>query len=170
MNDKRTDCETIKRDLALHASGDLPPKRARVVEEHVTCCPQCRERLQALIRDVEAARMLGATPGDEARLTHVRRDVLEQVRSGSIRLPARKALRHTLAATCALAVAAVIWLASDDAPTRIAKEAPKTPNTASTAEHSALGEPTVEEEWKQDPVLVKLYVDDPNMVIIWLGD
>ncbi len=63
MND--AECETISESLVDYADGELPATESASVAQHLTTCAQCRTKLDALRRSLEAAHTIWADAESE---------------------------------------------------------------------------------------------------------
>jgi anti-sigma factor RsiW len=73
-------CDVIYEDLAAFASGDLDDRRRRQLEQHISRCGRCRQRLEALSKtDALLQKLTPVQPGRSAVLA-ARRAVSEQTR------------------------------------------------------------------------------------------
>ena len=102
------DCKRTRKRLNAYLDGELKPRRANAVREHLSTCPRCEAELDELRRLNEA---LGALPGMDAPLGFARRVRLAaESRSAGARLVVLDRLRPALAhAALVLVVLAGLW-------------------------------------------------------------
>jgi len=55
-------CHEIEKELSAYLDGELPPKEADRVREHIAKCPACARELERLRRVIETMRELPAVP------------------------------------------------------------------------------------------------------------
>jgi anti-sigma factor RsiW len=170
-------CQEFEPLIALYIEGELPD--AKQVEEHVTVCADCRELLQDLQASQAAVRQWASEPVDTALLAAVRAGVLSRIED-------RRRLIWPWVAAVAMAAALIaVFLvpprkpaAESPAPVPIAQTPPvsggadppvrsRRPRRRSVAVRTPpkahVSEPT-------PPLVVKMFTDDPDIVIIWLVD
>ncbi len=166
-------CSKAERLLALHAGGDLPAEETRKVEEHLRTCLNCQELAKGLAVSHAALKSLHEEELDASRLADVRRRVLD--RAAAARPSWLDALRWWHAAPAGLAVAAVMGIAlypRSDVP--LPPEPPVirlVPPVIAKNPPPAIQEPErPRAAAPQEPLLVKMFTDDPDVVIYWLID
>lgn len=167
-------CSRWERQLALLVEGDLGEREARQVEEHLAACPACREFLEELRQSQAALRELGGEEVDGVALAAVRQRVLAEVES---RKPAWVfGLRwwHAVPVGVAAALMAVVlWLRVPEVepPPAMAVWAPPAPELVRSAPPPAVRKvPEIKPAAPTEPLLVKFFTDDPDVVIYWIID
>ena len=112
MNDETCTCRDLDERLAAYVDGDAPPAARRPVDEHLSACPACRERMEAeraahqLLHDSRVRLRVAAPSGLRARCA------AHQVpRRGAL---ARRWVPLSLAATLVLAIGGVFLLGIND--------------------------------------------------------
>ncbi len=180
-------CSRFEPLIALYVEGDLATPE---IEEHLRACAGCRALAEQLERSQAALRSLREEEVPEAALAEVRRRVLDEISS---RKPTWLfALRwwHGVAAgvTAAVLVAALsprpevppppnqpVLSLPAPAINHLLSGAGPRPAAASHAAQAEAGRgPTAARRaappQPQEPLLVKMFTDDPNVVIYWLID
>ena len=77
-------CETTYQDLAAFATGELEPQRQTQIDQHLSDCSSCRERLTALSRtDNLLASLTPVAPGNSTVLA-ARRALSELIRGPEV--------------------------------------------------------------------------------------
>ena len=152
------------------------------MEEHLAACPGCRELLEDLRASQAVVKQLGSESVDPALLASVRSGVLARIDQPSPWLWRR----WTAALAAALALIAMFVLAlrkpapappavpiaqappkPEEPKIEVASAAPSPPRAARRRTHR----PRRSVAGKTDqPLVVKMLTDDPNIVIIWLVD
>lgn len=184
-------CEDLGERIALHVTGDLPPRQAARVEAHLARCSRCQELADGFRRTARALESLGAEGADERASREVRSRVLERLRRGdavprpgsapwrwavaagvllSLTLAIAHRARHTDPPPCpgpiipgvGVPPPTVASAAAVDRPP--AKPSSRHRRAAGSAEASRGKEVTTARE----PMVVKLLTDDPEVVIYWL--
>lgn len=164
-------CRSVKKQLPLYAGDDLPQEKATVIKAHVAACDACQVELDALKAARNSARSLRdeAVPNED--FERLRQTVMEKVAAEEWRVPVlRRRQGAVLAALAPLGIAAVAALvlqgpapmpgqADDGSPPRAVITPPE------DVESSDATEMRVDE-----PVVVKIYTDDPDIVVYWLGE
>lgn len=163
-------CDAFESQIALYVGADLDSQETMRVEEHLATCSDCRELLADLQASQVALRELASDAVDAAMLTAIRSRVLSGI--GERRNP-----RWPWVAAFALAVPLVMtpviarWAVAPLPPVplvvaRAPVEKPLTPHRRRVVKRRPA--PPV---WKEEqPLVVKMLTDDPNIVIIWLVD
>ncbi len=187
-------CADFEKLIALDVEGDLPKNQAGGVSRHLRTCPHCQDFAEKLQASQSFLRELAGETPDEAALQEVRVGVLNRLRTEAApkAFPVwRFALGAALAAM--LAFAAIMLRRSASAPpvqaTAIMQppaamkamrqaiaappnsliQSPKRVRTA-TARKSFSGAPRERARQRPEPLMVKLYTDNPNVVIYWQVD
>ncbi|MBM3745882.1 MAG: hypothetical protein FJW34_08795 [Acidobacteria bacterium] len=163
-------CRRFEKDVALWVEGDLPPRQARRLEAHLPACPDCQQLVEGLRASQAALKELHAEAVEED-LAAVRLRVLARIRTER---PQRRGWAWAYALGASLAVAAAVWVllprpsAPPLPPPRMLKPAPvevarPAPPAAARPRPTRAKPPAAPE-----PLLVKLYTDDPDVIIYWL--
>lgn len=187
-------CKRWQRAVALLVEGDLPAGRAASVSAHLERCSTCRQFAEELRETQAALHALTREPIPDALCAEVRERVFAAtvlagqavVRHSDWKEPARRlALYATACITVTIVLGSALYLASvtalpTDAPMQapaphvsaLAPEPPEVPlertlvagnGTVSSRAHESPGA-------ARQPLVVKLYTDNPNLTIIWLAD
>lgn len=180
-------CGDWEERIALRAGGDLGQEEAAAVDHHLAECAQCRETAAAYGWGLDLLRETHGEPIPEAHFAAVRARVLAEL--GRERRPV---WRRPWAWALAAAVAAVLvaWVA---VPVRQPTPRIATARQAASviapivSEPPAAGTPAAkparvarvrrspvnrqpETRSTEEALLVKLYTDDPNVIIYWIAD
>lgn len=166
-------CGRFEKAIALWVEGDLPPPQARRLEAHLEACPACREFAEGLRASQEALKSLAQAPADEAALDRVRQRVLARIGGEPT---GRRPLGWVYALAGSLVAATVAaWLLvprpAPQAPTRVVVQAPvevSRPAPAKDKTGVLSHRPKPAPPAATEPLVVKLYTDDPDVVIYWL--
>jgi anti-sigma factor ChrR (cupin superfamily) len=169
------DCSRYESQLALYAGGDLTGREAQELEGHLRVCPGCHELAEGLAQSQAALRRLGEDDVDEEALRQVRRRVMGEV--GSRRpswLYYTLGWRYGLAAGLAVLVAAIAL--TPRAPTTPSLPPPPIPVVELPLPVVAKPRPPARRpvvpvkpaSAAQEPLVVKMFTDDPDVVIYWL--
>ena len=159
--------------VALYAGGDLPAGEVDAVEQHLATCAECRDSLPVYSANC-AALADAVNEIDAAAAAAVRHRVMSELRGGRTRWwPA------WVGTAAALLVAIAIGSQSERA---VLYYVPGTPAVANvvvphapaviTVQHHRRrpAQPKPVETKPEEPILVKLETDDPNIVIYWITD
>jgi hypothetical protein len=168
-------CREYEPLIALYVEGDL---NNREVERHLSECPACRELLEDLQASLAALKELSAV--DAVFLSAVRAGVLAKIEGR------RLTAWPWIAAFAAAVVLIAVVLMPPRKPALIAKtysgadplvrgRPPGRPSVIAQASPKAKrgrpgGRPRTKGSAPQEPLVVKMLTDDPNIVIIWLVD
>ena len=159
-------CSMDETLLALYAGGDLPEREARKVEAHLRSCPACRELAEVLTASQAALHSLRDEVLDASRLAEVRRRVMDRV--GSARPAWVYAFRWWQAVPVGLAAAVLVFVLYP----RPEIPPPPAPPVVAEAPPPEVPKPVpvrpMAAEPPQEPLLVKMFTDDPDVVIYWL--
>jgi hypothetical protein len=172
------DCSRYESQLALYAGGDLTGREAQELEGHLRVCPGCHELAEGLAQSQAALRRLGEDDVDEEALRQVRRRVMGEM--GSRRpswLYYTPGWRYAVtAAGLAVLVAAIALIPR--APTTLSLPPPPSPvvelplpvvvKPRPPARRPVV--PVKPASAAQEPLVVKMFTDDPDIVIVWLID
>lgn len=174
-------CEHWEERIALAAGGDLDDGKRAAVEDHVAACAPCAALLADLRASLVLLRDVHNEPIEEAHLAALRARVM-----ASVDAPRRWPWVAAVAFACgAVLAAAAAWfrpapvpeppplaVAAPPAPDALLRAMPdrsltvaapkRTPYRAATARERA--------QFAVEPVVVKLFTEDPNVVIYWIGD
>jgi hypothetical protein len=148
------------------------------VEEHLAVCADCRELLGDFRASQAAVKELGSEAVDAALLTAVRAGVLARIDDR------RRAVWPWVAAATAALAAALALLAvltparrpvTERRPVAMAQAPPRAqepPNPPAAGHRPAVRRARRLPSAKRPapPLVVKMYTDDPDIVIIWLVD
>lgn len=169
-------CGNAQRQLTLHVSGDLPSDKAVLLERHLDGCKRCCAFRDELALQRELLAELNATPvvvpePDFARI------IQKHDRLALGGLSWRQRFAGLVVASLTLAICVAWTWAPEPAQetTRLSKLAPM-PQVESTVTH-AVEKPAetakpelVDAAEDAPPTVMKLYTDDPDVVIYWFGD
>jgi hypothetical protein len=177
-------CTKFEKWVALSMEMQLPRRKARKLAAHLEGCAACRELAAGLEETRAALAMLEAVPG--AALEGVRTHVLGEVRRTAPPSAAQGPWRWVMAAAAAVVVLAVLFWPKPAPPppaVPVARQAeveqplslPKTgkPKAAPARRARAarrVHPAPVRKQPSPPPLLVKMQVDDPDIVILWLVD
>jgi len=163
-------CARFEPLIALHVGGELV---APEVEAHLRTCAECRGFAEELEHSQAALRSLREEEAPAAALAEVRGRVLDEIAS---RKPSWWfALRwHYALAPAAAAVALVVALSlrpplpPSPGPPSLSLPAPA---IAKSASPPSVRRPAPKPAAAlREPLLVKMFTDDPDVVIYWLID
>ncbi|MGD0497618.1 MAG: zf-HC2 domain-containing protein [Bryobacteraceae bacterium] len=185
-------CGDWEERIALHAGGDLPPDEAAEMERHLAGCAGCREAAASYGRDLALLHEAHADPIPEAHYAAVRARALAKLEER--RLTWRRVRLGGLATAAVAVVVGILWVrpASKPAPqvavARLpvpvgqasrpalvasgARAAKKTKKAGREARPTTLASVVAapKEPQPAEPLVVKLYTDDPNVIIYWIAD
>jgi hypothetical protein len=168
-------CQAFEPLIALYVEGDLPVGDTPLLEEHVAVCDDCRELLQDLRGSQAVVKELATEAVDGALLTAVRAGVMARIDDRR-----RLVWPWVAAATAALALLALFLTPSrrpapEPHPAVIAQAPPKVEAAVGGAgpparsrrprRRSVTARPPAQQQ-----LVVKMFTDDPDIVIIWLVD
>jgi len=181
-------CERLEKLIALWVEGDLEIGEARRIEAHLDECGACREFAAALKESQLGVKNLRDEAADSLTLERVRSRVLEQISTGqrSPRWFFGWAWGYALAGVLAvLAGGVILWRSHvprdipkpevqsaalteplPNLPVPAPAKPPKRRRVQRRPQVDAVKQPPAASE----PLMVKLFTDDPNVVIIWLVD
>jgi len=166
-------CQAFEALIALYVEGDLPGRDTPRVEEHLAVCAGCRELLEDFRASQAAVKELRSEAVDAALLTAVRAGVLARVDDRRVAV-----WPWVAALTAALALLAMLSPlrrpVPEPRPVGIAQAPPSlqaTPNPPAPDHRPAVRRPRLPSaNVPAPPLVVKMYTDDPDIVIIWLVD
>jgi anti-sigma factor RsiW len=192
-------CRFTENELALFVEGDLPPAKIREVEVHVLSCGGCREVVEELRETQSLFKGIRQETVSPQALAHLRTRVLGQVAARNLR-PSWGRWVYALAGVAFVVAVAVgvgrshtyrtplvqqviqqqsPELQSPPFKGGVARSAevvineqpprPRPRRVHPSLERRGLGEPQKSMEPPKE-TMVKLYTDDPNIVIYWLID
>lgn len=164
--------------IALYVGADLPDRDIPRVEQHLAVCPDCRQLLEDLQASQAALRELGSEVVDPAMLTAVRSGVLGVIGDRRRRVwPWVAGFAAAAALVTALLVTPRKPIEQPQPPQIARVPVPERVETARVVEEPVVlrrkrvarrAPPPV---WKEEqPLVVKMLTDDPDIVIIWLVD
>jgi len=170
------DYETL---IALYVENDLTEQEMSRVESHVETCAACSEFVAAMRESQAVLKALRLDRMNDAALAEVRASVMSEV--SSRRKPVgwpRFAIAAALVVTCALAW---MWRMRPDvaieSPSMAAVTVPPAPMTLVHAPSRTKHHPMRAARrsrpapvFKSEPLVVKMFTDDPQVVIYWLVD
>jgi anti-sigma factor RsiW len=187
-------CNYFEKLIALDVEGDLPSHQAVGVSQHLRTCPHCREFAEKLQASQTLLKELAHEAPDEAALQQVRLGVLSRVPTEAT--PAgfpvwRFALGAALVTMLAFAgirlkrpapapplqvnalmpppeAMRVIRQAATPAPTSPGRNPEKA--RVATARKPFSGALRASAKQRPEPLMVKLFTDNPNVVIYWQVD
>lgn len=164
-------CKDWEERIALHVGGDLPAAEAAEVERHLAACDGCREAAAAFGRGLELLREAHQEPLEPAPFTAVRARVLAQ-----LELKRRPLWAYGLVAA-AVMLLVLLALRPGRAPrpqVMLVMPPPPPPKEMPVIVGQGRALPgRVKRAGRgpaQQPLLVKLVTDDPNVVIYWIAD
>jgi anti-sigma factor RsiW len=170
------DYETL---IALYVENDLTEQEMSRVESHVETCAACSEFVAAMRESQAVLKALRLDRVDDADLAEIRASVMSEVssRRKPIAWP-KLAIAAALVVTCAVAW---MWRMRPDVavvvPSRAAVTVPPAPMTLvhtplRTKHHPvrAARHARSAPVFKSEPLVVKMFTDDPQVVIYWLVD
>jgi predicted anti-sigma-YlaC factor YlaD len=168
-------CSEWEQRIALAAGGDLDRAEAAEVETHLAGCADCRsfaEEIAAVRDDLSSFRAV-----DDASVAEVRALVMGRLRS-------RRAATLSLVKIAAAAIACLVFgwtllpsrdVATPARPKMIAAETPRQVEArppvvrqAAVRKHRPTQPPQVAPA--VEPTIVKIFTDDPDVVIVWIAD
>jgi len=129
------DCKRIEEKLPAYLEGALPPEEVKLVEGHLTACPNCRLALEHLVRAGKLVRELDEAeppPWLKQRIMERVREERER-RGGFLRrlfYPLHIKIPATALATVLIAVFAVYIFRAVEPETRYLHQVPSEPTTA----------------------------------------
>lgn len=175
-------CAGYEALIALYVENDLTEEETRQVERHLDACEGCREFAAGLRESQAAFKALRLETVDEAEYVEIRAKVRTEILKPR-RTPVWR--RYAVAAAAGLAlVAGWMWRMQPrgivETPAAIVAKAPSAPLERVQAQV----EPKIRARrmrhvarrlkakpaFKSEPLLVKMFTDDPDVVIYWLVD
>jgi anti-sigma factor RsiW len=168
-------CSQWERQLALLVEGDIGEREAREVEVHLAACSACREFVAELRESQAALRELGGEEVDGVALAAVRHRVLAQVESRTSAWRFVRRWWHAVPVGVAAAVmmAVVLWprVPEVEPPPALAVWTPPAPEVVRSAAPPVMRRvPEIKAAVAAEPLLVKFFTDDPDVVIYWIID
>ncbi len=176
-------CSDWEERIALHAGGDLPPAEAAEVERHLRECAGCQVLAFGLKQSLALLKEAHDEPLAAAHFSAVRARVvaeLEQEPRRGVLWARRRAWSYGLAA---VAVALLVMLALRPGRTPVVARANRSLTFAApslpvrepaTPPHRRVARRVVRanvpDTSSEEPLVVKLQTDDPNVVIYWIAD
>jgi predicted anti-sigma-YlaC factor YlaD len=174
-------CAEWREKIALFTGADLPADEAVAVEAHLSVCDGCRAFEQELSET--RAMLLSMRTVDETDVAIVRSNVLSKLQGRPRRSVFAWMPYAAAAAVVVLMFDLAMWRtpavekrplagargsvpAATSAPTRLVAETPK------QAVRVAKRKPRVRPQPKPaaEPMVVTLFTDDPDVVIVWITD
>lgn len=187
-------CADSERLIALDVEGDLPKHQAGGVSQHLRNCPHCREFAEKLRASQTFLKELAHEAPDAVLLQEVRVGVLNRLSTEAAPsiFPVWR-FAFGAAVVAMLAFAAIMWRRPAPAPPgpvtamvqpsaatqamrKVTASAPTSParnperaRAAATGKSFAGSLPALARR-RPEPLMVKLYTDNPNVVIYWQVD
>jgi len=177
-------CSRFEKLIALYAGDDLPERKARRVQAHLSACASCRRLAEELSASQSALKALRGETVEEALLLRTRQRVLARLaaqRPERLRVAWRWAC--ALPAGLMVGLGAWMFLGRGPAPapvphqepaqapraqvSRLAESAPRPAIRTAFPSRRAV-RPVARPPAAPQPLLVKLITDDPSVVIYWL--
>ena len=172
-------CRDWEDRIALYAGGDLAAAEAQAVERHVAACAGCQSLLGGLRGSLETLRQAHGEPVDAAHYAAVRARVMGQLERG---LDTR--WRHAWVYAMVVAAVALTVAVWPRPPERLLAPMPPAP-VAPVAQVQVQVQPAepvahpaphrmrprklaMKSPESAEPLVVKLYTNDPNVVIYWI--
>jgi anti-sigma factor RsiW len=166
-------CKDRELEIALYAGGDLPVEEAAEIERHIAGCEECRELLGVYAAS-RAELAETAADVDEFAVSAVRHRVMAKLRA-----PRRRFI--PVFASAAVTVAAAALVIGIFAPRRhvdtmnLQPPAPAVahvsiPNHPATERTAVVPHARARRAGPEEPTVVWLETDDPNIVIYWIAD
>lgn len=165
-------CDRWERQIALAAGGDLVESDGRALELHLDECSDCR-RLHAEFAAVRAE-LRSLRDVDSPELDALRLNVMNAVRGRRDSL-----LRSAVGLAAGLLAVSLGWTVYRPGEIAPPPRPPAIVATAAVAQRNVAFRPTVakptptkasRDQRERSPMLVKLYTDDPDVVILWIAD
>jgi len=186
-------CIYSENDIALFVEGDLASEKAGEVQEHLEFCAACSALVADLQQSQTAFKSLRQDTVSAAALSSVRARVLSEIRESRVKPAWGRWIYATAYATAAAMFAAVIGLGiasqmrTPSLPQVQQVVLPVPPNIKEVGTPLLAGKASHDEVVPARPVrrsvaarvtassapkqtVVKLFTDDPNIVIYWLID
>jgi anti-sigma factor RsiW len=171
-------CSDWEERVALHAGGDLPPAEAAEVERHLRECAGCQVLASGLKQSLALLREAHDEPLAPAHFSAVRARVVAELEQKR-----RPMWGYGLAA---VAVALLVMLALRPGRTPVVTRSNRSLTVAALSPPAVrepvvpppphrrvvrrVVRPKVPDTPDQEPLIVKLQTDDPNVVIYWIAD
>jgi len=189
-------CRYSENDIALFVEGDLTAARHREIDSHLVACDACRDVAVALRESQAVFKTLRQDAVSAAALASVRSRVLAEVNASGFRGTWARWIYAVSGAVLALIVGAV-WAAYKQLEPPAVEfstkfQPPAVPAVAGMVPEAAVPKPVPvrkptsrpsrarpadrvivaaqPEARPAKPLLMKLFTDDPNIVIYWLLD
>jgi anti-sigma factor RsiW len=172
-------CAEWEERVALQAGNDLAEAESAAVNEHLAACSECRAFCESLRHSLEALAAVHQEPIAEAHFAAVRARVMTQVAGRQRRrvlawIGGLAAAATTVLVALLLRPAAVLPLPPvavripppPPAPVLRAVE----PRPHPRVYRAARMKPPAPVPEDDQPLVVKLYTNDPNVVIYWIAD
>jgi hypothetical protein len=158
-------CEMMKEDIALYATGDLPGCQVSAIEHHLSFCDSCRAYCEEMLELTTSVAALQSVDTPQLNTASILEAIEEPGRGKwAWRVPA-------LAGLAATALFMASFFPNEEA-TDTPTEFQLTQTTVSTFETATKPELMMTSETADDSpsLMVKLYTEDPDVVIYWFGD
>jgi hypothetical protein len=174
-------CAEWQEKIALFTGADLPADEAVAVETHLSGCENCRE----FERELSEARamLLSMRTVDDADVATVRSNVLGELQRRRRRSVFGWMPYAAAAAVLVLVFGLALWRTPNSEPRASASEGAKALKTEPRALASgsditrpvkrklrARRQPEPKPEAPHEPMVVTLFTDDPDVVIVWITD
>ncbi len=179
----------MEKQIALYVEGDLPARKASAVEAHLAACSACRELADALATSQSALKSLRGETADPLLLDQVRSRVMAEIQTQqqALRPVFGWGWRFALAGILVALLAGGVYLwrtPRRQAPRRteivrvpetpsmpqVPPLAPAKPRRAQHRSKPARIAPEQQPTAASGPLVVKLFTDDPNVVILLVSE
>jgi anti-sigma factor RsiW len=174
-------CKDRELQIALYSGGDLPSGEVAEVEKHLGACAECRQLVSDFLAS-RAALAENARDADEFAASAVRHRVMAELRGRERRRGLVPVL--TAAFSVAAIIVAILIAPRDAATLQVIPAAPavaqlpiaerpagqRAPVAVAKHVRRPLRPAKLESPEPEEPILVKLETDDPNIVIYWITD
>jgi hypothetical protein len=161
-------CRDWEDRIALYAGGDLAAAEAQAVERHVAACAGCQSLLGGLRGSLETLRQAHGEPVDAAHYAAVRARVMGQLERG-LDTRWRHAWVYAMV-VAAVALTVAVWPRPPEsllAPMQVQVQ-PAEPVAHPAPHRMRPRKLAMKSPESAEPLVVKLYTNDPNVVIYWI--
>ncbi len=165
-------CANAKHQLTLHVSEDLPDHKAAKLSEHLAECAGCRAFHEELRLQRELMTKLNVEPETVPDFAAI---IARHDMGGFGPLRWRQRFAGLVVASIVLAISVAIPWQRDTLPeqthlTQLNTTPPSAPDITLAVQSNPPADDAPELTEVQPATMMKLYTDDPDVVIYWFGD
>lgn len=161
-------CTKVKRLAGLFVEDDLPERATRHVECHIATCEECARFVREWEASQRALKTLRFEEGSEDVFAQIRSEVIAGTDRISVRPPKR--MRVVAPVAVMAVICAILWVGigrmQKEGTDKSASNGVPVPEPASLSNGELANVP----EDTNPPLVVRWVTDDPDIVIIWIGN